>query len=139
EQALTRLVADIDARALTNLTATARASLRDALLKELCDLAAPALYERFAAARKERAAAGAAPPSDGDTAHYAGFIAEMRGGGLHRLFEDKPVLLRLIATMTRQWIDTSREFITRLDADLASIRSDILRCYAGRVTAIEGD
>ena len=35
---------------------------------------------------------------------------------------DKPVLLRLIATLTRQWIDTSREFMLRLDADLPALR-----------------
>ncbi len=50
----------------------------------------------------------------------------MKAGGFRRLFEDKPVLLRLIATITRQWIDTTREFVLRLDADLATIRRDIL-------------
>ncbi|MBV9812428.1 MAG: type 2 lantipeptide synthetase LanM, partial [Acetobacteraceae bacterium] len=139
DQAYARLVADINARALGNLTDTARASLREALLRELCDLAAPALYERFAAARKERAASAGGAPADGETTNYTGFIADMRAGGLRRLFEDKPVLLRLLATMTRQWIDTSGEFATRLDADLASIRRDILGRDAGRVAAIEGD
>src|SRR5262249_10591053 len=68
EQALTSLVADITPRALANLTEGARASLHNALLRELCDLAAPALYERFAATRKERAAGGAAPSAEGETA-----------------------------------------------------------------------
>ena len=64
----------------------------------------------------------------------------MKGGGFRRLFDDKPVLLRLIASITRQWIDTSREFVMRLDSDLAAIRRDILHSGAGsRVAKIEGD
>ena len=64
----------------------------------------------------------------------------MKAGGFRRLFEEKPVLLRLIAVMTRQWIETSREFILRLDADLPAIRRDILRSNADSpVAKIEGD
>ena len=32
----------------------------------------------------------------------------------------------LISTLTRQWIEAAREFVLRLDADLAAIRRDIL-------------
>ncbi len=64
----------------------------------------------------------------------------MKSGGFRRLFEDKPVLLRLIASITRQWIETSREFVMRLDSDLAAVRRDILHSGAGsRVARIEGD
>ena len=34
-------------------------------------------------------------PRDGGTSQYNRFIADMKGGGLRRLFEDKPVLLRM--------------------------------------------
>ncbi len=115
----------LDAPASGNLSESARGSLRHALLASLSELAAPALYERFTKAR----AAG-----------YQRFVSDMKAGGLRRLFEDKPVLLRLIAVLTRQWIDTSREFVVRLDADLASIRHDTIRSAAGRrVVKIEGD
>ena len=64
----------------------------------------------------------------------------MRADGFRRLFEDKPVLLRLMASLTRQWIETSRELITRLDADLPAIRRDLLRAGTGcPVTRIDGD
>lgn len=133
EQAEARLIKDIGARALDRLNEAARADLRHALLEQLCDLAAPALYERFAAARKT-----ATPARDGAAGHYDQFLADMRTGGTRRLFEDKPVLLRLIATLTRQWIDTAREFIMRLDADFADIGRAILGSQApGRVAAIE--
>ena len=125
-----------------NLNESARACLRHSLLKELSRLCAPAIYERFDRARKAGATSPNAPHPQQDvgTSRYDEFVAEMKAGGFRHLFEDKPVLLRLIATITRQWIDTSREFVLRLDADLAAIRRDILHSSAhGPVTKIEGD
>ncbi len=128
EQADRLLWQGIDARTTANFTPSARTGLRHGLLRQLSELSAPAIYERFAAARKTAAA------------HYDQFIAGMQAGGVLRLFEDKPVLLRLMATITRQWIDTSREFLLRLDADLPTIRRDILHSGTeSRVAGIEGD
>src|SRR5262249_23099675 len=60
-----------------------------------------------------------------------------------QLFDDTPVLLRLMAALTRQWIGASRELITRLDADLPAIRRDLLAADASgppcRVASIETD
>ena len=142
EQAETRLWSDIDARAIGNLNESARACLRHSLLKELASLSAAAIYELFVKARKASGTRpdAAKPQQDGGTSRYDQFVAEMRAGGFRRLFEDKPVLLRLIATITRQWIDTAREFVLRLDADLATIRRAILHSGAdSRVAKIEGD
>ena len=124
-----------------NLTETARAGLRHALLSEISGLATPVIYERFVKARK---AAGApdAPKiqQDAGTCLYDRFIADMKAGGFRSLFEEKPLLLRLMASMTRQWIDSSRELLLRLDADLPAIRRDLLRSAAGgRIAGIEGD
>jgi len=124
-QADTLLWSGLNARASGNLSESARAYLRHALLRELSGVATPALYERFSKARE---------------AGYAHFVAAMQAGGFRQLFEDKPVLLRLLATLTRQWIDTSREFLTRLDADLAAIRRDVLHSGAASpVAKIEGE
>ncbi len=124
EQAETRLWSSIDVRVGDNLNDGARACLRRSLLAELSELCAPPLYERFAKARE---------------AGYDRFVADMKAAGLRQLFEAKPVLLRLIATLTRQWIDTSREFVLRLDADVATLTRDLLDVAdAGRVTKIEG-
>ena len=142
EQAETKLWAGIGERASANLSASAQAGLRHALLKELSGLCAAALYERFGKARKAGAMpAGADKPQRGAaTSQYDRFVADMKAGGLRRLFEDKPVLLRLLATITRQWIDTTREFVLRLDADLATIRHDILDSDdRSLVAGIEGD
>ena len=133
EQAAARLWQGVGARAVASLDHAARSCLALTLLKELSALSAPALYAGFAKAR-----------SAGTTAGYADFVAAMKAGGLRRLFEDKPVLLRLIATLTRQWIETSREFIVRLDADLPAIRGAFLLSsgdprVAGIVVGIEGN
>ena len=114
-------------RVRANVAASARACLRRLLLKALSTLLAPALYERFAGTRK-----------------YHQFVEEMKSGGFRRLFEDKPVLLRLAATVTRQWIDSSHELASRLDADLAAIRRDLLPAgpisgAGGRVVRVDGD
>ncbi len=127
-QAELRLWSGLDETARGNLAESARACLSYGLLRDLSALAAPALYERFAKARQ--ASAGS----------YGQFLADMRSGGLRGLFEDKPVLLRLLATLVRQWLDTSHEFVARLAADLPTIRRDVLHANAGsRVTAVERD
>ncbi|MGA8917888.1 MAG: type 2 lanthipeptide synthetase LanM family protein [Pseudolabrys sp.] len=142
KQASELLWSDISREASDNLTDPARVCLNRSLLRELSVLCAPAIYEQFSIARKASEAARGVAKSklDSDTSFYDQFIAEMKAGGFRRLFEEKPVLLRLIAVMTRQWIETSREFILRLDADLPAIRRDILRSNNDSpVVKIEGD
>ncbi len=140
-QAEARLWSGLDANAAANFSETARAGLRHALLTALSNLSAPALYERFAKVRKDAALPGPADQHQTNSATlYEDFIAGLKTGGLRQLFEDKPVLLRLIAATTRQWIDTTRELLRRLDADLDDIRRDILHTKApSRIAAIEGD
>lgn len=122
----TRLWCNVDTHAAAALGDGARTCLRRALMNELSTLLAPAIYERFAAAR----------PIVG----YDEFVADMKASGFRRLFDDKPVLLRLMASLTRQWIDTSGELITRLDADLPAIRHDLLRGKTGgEIASIDGD
>jgi len=141
-QADARLWSGLDARVGDNLNEAARASLRLALLRELSSLGMAALYERFAKARNAGSPQrdAAAPAQHNGSPIYDRFIAEMQASGWRQLFEDKPVLLRLFATMTRQWIEASREMVVRLDADLAVIRRDILHsANAGRVAGFEGN
>src|SRR5262245_3999237 len=128
-------------RVSDNLTESAHACLRYSLLKELSDLSAAAIYEQFVKARKTAENSGTSKADSGiTTGLYDQFTADMRAGGFRNLFEQKPLLLRLIAVMTRQWIETSREFILRLDADLPALRRDILCSNAdNRVARIDGD
>ena len=130
EQAEAKLWAGIGERASANLSASARAGLRHALLKELSGLCAPALYERFGKARKAAAMpAGADKPQrgTGDIAvrpfrrrHEDGRLSPpVRGqAGAAALDRDRS---------PGNGSTPSREFVLRLDADLATIRHDILR------------
>jgi len=136
------LWSDLNAQTLDNLTEPALASLRHSLLKDLSALVAPAVYERFAEARKSRAPARDSVKSEQDvsSAHYDQFVAEMRAAGFRQLFEDKPVLLRLLAVVVRQWIETSRKLILRLDEDLPAIRREIFSANGKALVAkIDGD
>jgi lantibiotic modifying enzyme len=55
------------------------------------------------------------------------------------LFEEKPVLLRLTAELTRQWINTTCQFLERLDVDLQAMRLELLGvASSSRVDQIEG-
>jgi len=126
-----RLWADIPARAKDNLSLSAHTGLRRALLKDLSELCAPALYERFAQVRKAKA------PHGSGNGIYLQFVAEMQTGGWRSLFAGKPVLLRLIATLTRQWIDSTAEFILRLDADRSALTREFLSENAGLAARIE--
>ena len=120
-------------------TGAARTDVSRMLLEELCSLCAPALYERFAGLRDAATAPGG-PDAAGGTSLYRRFVADMQGGGFRKLFEEKPVLLRLIASLTRQWIESMREFAARLDLDLPMLRRDLLNSAApSRVARVEGD
>ncbi|MBI5321457.1 type 2 lanthipeptide synthetase LanM family protein [Bradyrhizobium sp.] len=138
EEAAARLWSGIDAGQAGNLLETARADLRRAILRALSELCAPALYHRFAGMRRSRGTRSAA--RDDSASLYDQFVAEMKAGGLRRLFEDKPVPLRLVATIVRQWIDSCRELVLRLGVDLQAIRTELRVAQAdSRVVAIEGE
>ena len=141
ERAESLLWTGVSAPALENFTESARAKFSLMLLNGLSDLCAPALYERFAEARDGAISPDALSPyRTVRTLRYDQFVADMKGGGLRRLFEEKPVLLRLIAMLTRQWIDSSREFVCRLDTDLEALRGDFLHGDTpARVATIDGE
>jgi type 2 lantibiotic biosynthesis protein LanM len=128
----------VETRALRTLTPSARASLRASLFRTLSDLCAPILYEQFVGSLNLRAATQ--PRSNNRTRRirYQAFVANMKSGGFRRVFEEKPILLRLIATLVRQWVDGSAELLMRLGSDLPSIYSDLLcRQVISRVVAID--
>ena len=123
DEADIRLWTSADASVTGRFASSARDDLRALLIDSLCGLCAPAVYERFVSS----------------SAGYHAFVEDMTAGGLSRLFDEKPVLLRLVATTTRQWLTTSSELLNRLDGDLERIRHNILhRDAATLVTHVEG-
>lgn len=96
-------------------TSEAMTDLYGLLLKALCDLCAPELYRLF----KKRSNNTSDTGKDVSDSHlsYENFCVYLASQGFRDVFNDKPVLLRLISVITRQWIDTSAEFIDRLSSD----------------------
>ncbi len=132
KEAEARLWSGLDTAAGNHFDEHARASLAHMLLGQLCEFCAPAFYERFAKLRGAEKAAAQAP----DTARYREFIDDFRGGGARRLFEQKPVLLRLIAVLTRQWLYATHEFLERLESDLPAIRHELKLATGTKVVEI---
>jgi len=139
EQAEKLLWSGINAPASTYLSESAFSYLRRSLLQALSELSTPAIYERFAKARKIMPPTPIEQTENPSTSRYLQFIHEMRASGFRALFQDKPVLLRLLAVLTRQWIDTSREFILRFNADKTIIGQTFHNSDTkNRVVNIEG-
>jgi type 2 lantibiotic biosynthesis protein LanM len=116
--------------------------LRVGLLKLLTELYGPLLYSKFVALLKKHSTDGKLPASaesKGHT-HYDALIEQLRASELATIFADKPVLLRLTATITRQWIDTTAELINRLATDIDTIKASLTKSAAEvRVQAVGGD
>lgn len=52
---------------------------------------------------------------------YQTFVVKMLKGGLLNIFREYPVLARLLAQITLQWVDSTSEFLERLDTDIPEI------------------
>ena len=108
------------------LSETAHAALQRHLLRRSSELCAPTLHEGFTLFQmvEQPMTMALALPTNGDPGSrvaYDAYIAELRGGGLRDYFLSRPVLARLLATVTRQWIEATAELIARLGADLTAI------------------
>jgi type 2 lantibiotic biosynthesis protein LanM len=129
-------------KALECFTSDAMSDFNFTLLHQLSDLLAPLLYSLFVKDLKELSLDGKLLPSDADikTNHYTDFIHRLQEGGLEQIFNEKPVLLRLLAAIARQWIDTTGELVNRLGNDLEVIECKLLHSKSPiKVSAIEGD
>jgi len=116
--------------------------LNRALLKQVTDLTSPFLYSDFVKDLKSQMPDGKLLASDADTNRnlYVGFVHKMQSGGLLRHVEAKPVLLRLLASVIRQWINTTIELIQRVFQDLLRIKEKILGISAPiQVSEVGGD
>jgi type 2 lantibiotic biosynthesis protein LanM len=116
------------------LTASAQVGLQRGLLARLSELCAPTLHQGFTLFRmvESPVAMYLGLPVAGDPgsrATYDRYIAVLRGGELRNYFMHRPVLARLVATVTDLWIEATAEFIGRLRIDLPMIRDAF---YAGR-------
>jgi type 2 lantibiotic biosynthesis protein LanM len=142
EIAETQCIASTSERARALFNDSAKTDLRCGLLKLLTDLYAPLLYSTFVATLKKQTADNKLPPSNANRSTYQfdRFIEGLRATELTAIFAEKPVLLRLTATIVRQWIDTTTELIARLDSDITEIKAVITHSDASiKVHAVQGD
>ena len=103
------------------------ALLRD-LLRTLTTCAAPSLYLEFSVYRQEMQSPFALPVEQEqdheDRTCYQHFMAEMLQGGVLSLFQEYAALARLLARTTDLWVETTVEFLQRLETDLADIQRE---------------
>ena len=140
--AMARVMADLPSEASANFNGSALTTFRQGLLVLLSELLAPVLYSKFVVWLKGASPEGTLLASDADTGlhHFDAFMAEMVASGLNKLLSEKPVLLRVIAVTIRQWIDTTRELVLRLQADLTQIRAQITHsATTAKVSHIGGE
>jgi len=138
----TKVIENVTEDTLALLTISARTTLCNGLLKRLTDLYAPLLYSKFVALLKKSTPEGKLPLSaaTADSAQFDQFITDLKTAELTEIFNEKPVLLRLTATVVRQWIDTTSELLVRMQSDLENIRTSITHSGPGvKVDAITGD
>jgi type 2 lantibiotic biosynthesis protein LanM len=142
EHAEEKVIEETPKTALALFNDAARKDLRQGLLKLLTDLYSPLLYSKFVVALKEHSSDGKLPVSTAvtGTQNFDKFVDALRATQLDAIFAEKSVLLRLTATIVRQWINTTIELITRLHTDIAEIRAVITHSAPNvKVRAIGGD
>lgn len=138
DAASAKLNESVSLSAKSRISDTALESLLANLGEQISELVSPALFEQFVQFRSRHD--GEPSPSQISSVHYyERYIQEMRRVGLRKLLDDKPVLLRLIATIVRQWLETTSELLTRLDLDLQEIKRRFFSsALLGTVTDIQG-
>ncbi|MDG4721318.1 MULTISPECIES: type 2 lanthipeptide synthetase LanM [Thalassospira] len=100
------------------LAPAAQADLEAALLRRLARFAEGALYESFSGYRQ---AVGISPDQAEGTGVYEAFKQALRSGPLRNLITARPVLIRILATVTDHWIIAAGEFLERLKADMPTL------------------
>jgi type 2 lantibiotic biosynthesis protein LanM len=116
---------------LSKFSDEAVGQLNRALLRQLSALCAPAFFDCFLTWRRQNQK-GTQEPSTSELngavtgGEFEQFVLHMRETGLGHLFVVKPVLLRLMASITRQWIESTCEFIVRLASDVSQVRAVLL-------------
>lgn len=116
------------------LSKSAEVSMCRQLALRLSELTGAALFGCFVGYKKQHleASVGSA------LSCYSQFIEEMRTDKLRQLFDAKPVLLRLVASVTRQWIDATAEFVERLNRDIEQICAQFVGDGAERLVVHVG-
>ncbi|MDJ0732606.1 MAG: type 2 lanthipeptide synthetase LanM family protein [Nostocaceae cyanobacterium] len=105
------------------MSKTAYDSLERSLLKQLANIGSKTLLFEFYKFRENQSLQNQIFPQDNQsTVLYDAFIQKLLQDGGLTLFEQYPVLARLIATTVDYWVESTAEFIQRLQTDLSTIQ-----------------
>lgn len=142
-EANSQMLAKLDADISPYITQNGLHSLQYLLSKQLSDLCAPAIFNLFIKhlkAHSETSSLVSSAESEPTKALYIAFIEKLQKSDIHQLFIDKPVLLRLIALITRQWIDTTSAFLHRLIDDFSELNNVYLKDKENsQINEVKGD
>jgi lantibiotic modifying enzyme len=122
----------------------AHASLERSLLKwmaSVCSFSMEFEFSVFRASRESTLVSRLKKVIDNNSScYYHDFIMDLLEGELLAFFQKYPVLARLIATITDLWVDTTREFISRLASDWSDIQKTFQpEIELEKVIAVEPD
>ena len=116
------LKASISSKALRNFSNAAIDDISYQLLKTLSNFLKPYLFERFSKYMQLANKKTKGTSTTKRNKNYKEYVAFMiNNKGIINSFTEKPVMLRMIATITRQWINTNEELISRIEADQSEI------------------
>ncbi len=96
------------------LTGQAKQDFTGILIRRMAKIYERTLYESFASFRQ---AIGIAPEDAKGKELYDTFKSALLSGPFANLIANRPVMIRLLATIVDQWITTTDEFINRLERD----------------------
>ena len=127
QDAENRLLAGADGYSSRLVDDDAMGDMRSGLLRQLSELCSPALFQQLKKWRAHRPASKEEPiaqagGSSRPDPQFLQFVTFMRDAGFRELLTAKPVLLRLMNSITMQWINTNREFLCRFQSDRAKLR-----------------
>jgi type 2 lantibiotic biosynthesis protein LanM len=111
--------------------------LTRALLKELTDLSAKVIYQLFI--EQKVVDDNEVLSHENDSLYYLKFLAWMRVTGWSEVLKRWPVLIRLLAVATRQWINNSSQIIHRLSETANQAKNSIHKTPldSNRIIAID--
>ena len=118
----------------------AKLTLQKDLFKAISDLCVRILYRELCEWRRVNSVDAYQLSSLELRSKYLTFLSFLRSRQIERIITAKPVLLRLLSVIVRQWIDEAKEIITRVSSDWNELQG-FLSTHKGtrhKVVAITG-
>ena len=116
-----KLVGRLSTDYASRISPNAANQLRTQLLQQLSVICEQTFYNTFQVFIKDNCPEGHKTNGRGQYNSFCKHLLER--GGLNDIFEEKPVLLKLIAQTTLAWLDSSHNLVTRFFDDLSELNT----------------